>query len=134
MKKFISIILLPIFIMCIGCKAESKNFYQEMTIARLPSPPKCKITRNVSDINKVCNLFIQTPKSPLDDKINGWIYKVDIDIDGQVFSYAVGHEFFTDSDGTQYAVDGEKLMSDLESIYNEIVAIETDYPKNEKNT
>ncbi len=114
----------------IGCKSETKNFYQEMMIARLPAPPKCKVTRNVSDINKVCNLFMQSSKSPLNEKANGWVYKVDIDIDGQIFTYTVGQGVFTDSDGKQYAVDGEKMIEELEKIYNGIETEETDYLKN----
>lgn len=100
-----------------------------MTIARLPSPPMCKTTSNVSYINKVANIFAGAPKEPLDEKVNGWAYKVDINVDGQVFSYTVSDSVFTDSDGRQYSVDGKSIMTSLEEIYTEIDAQETEYVK-----
>ena len=115
--------------LCVGCKGEKKEFIQEMTIARLPSPPMCKTTTNLSYINKVTNTFINAPKEPLGEKINGWVYKVDINIDGQVFSYTVSDTVFTDSDGKQYSVDGASIMDSLEEIYLKIDTVETEYVK-----
>lgn len=103
-----------------------------MTVVRLPSPPMCKTTTSTSYINKVTSVFANTPKILLDEKVNGWMYKVDINVDGQIFSYTVSESVFTDSDGRQYSVDGKAMIASLDEIYSEINVQETEYAKNKK--
>ena len=113
----------------VGCSGQKKEFFQEITIARMPSPPMCKTTSNVSYITKVANIFSNAQKELLKENVNGWVYKVDINIDGQVFSYAVSETVFTDSDGRQYSVDGKAMIASLEEIYLDISSEEKEYVK-----
>ena len=95
----------------------------------MPAPPMCKTTTNASYINKVANIFSNAQKELLKEKVNGWAYKVDINIDGQIFSYTVSDTVFTDSDGRQYSVDGKAIMASLEEIYLDIPSEEIEYVK-----
>lgn len=121
--------LMLLMLSCVGCSGQQKEFYQEITIVRMPAPPMCKTTTNASYINKVANIFSNAQKELLKEKVNGWAYKVDINIDGQIFSYTVSDTVFTDSDGRQYSVDGKAIMASLEEIYLDIPSEEIEYVK-----
>ena len=134
MKKVFCVILSLLFIfVCCACgnqNTESQNFNQEMTIVKLPSPPKCKTTDDVSVINEVVDVLSKIEKSPIDsENINGgWSIMIKLNIDGQSFNYTIG-SVFTDSDGRQYSVSNHKEIEDkLTKIYNDLDAPEVDYP------
>ena len=101
-----------------------------MTIVKLPSPPKCKTTDDVSVINEVVDVLSKIEKSPIDsENINGgWTIMIKLNIDGQSFNYTIGG-VFTDSDGRQYIVSNHKEIEDkLTKIYNDLEVPEVDYP------
>lgn len=138
MKKFISIILTFVFVLLCGCSSDTNNnssdaktvFKQEVTIVKLPSPPKCKTTDDVSVINEVVDVLSKIEKSPIDsENINGgWTIMIKLNIDGQSFNYTIGG-VFTDSDGRQYIVSNHKEIEDkLTKIYNDLEVPEVDYP------
>ncbi len=134
MKKVFCVILSLLFIfVCCACgnqNTESRNFNQEMTIVKLPSPPKCKTTDDVSVINEVVDVLSKIEKSPIDsENINGgWTIMIKLNIDGQSFNYTIGG-VFTDSDGRQYIVSNHKEIEDkLTKIYNDLEVPEVDYP------
>lgn len=134
MKKVFCVILSLLFIfVCCACgnqNTESQNFNQEMTIVKLPSPPKCKTTDDVSVINQVVDVLSKIEKSHIDsENVNGgWSIMIKLNIDGQSFNYTIGG-VFTDSDGRQYIVSNHKEIEDkLTKIYNDLDAPEVDYP------
>ena len=138
MKKFISIILTFVFVLLCGCSSDTNNnsadaktvFKQEVTIVKMPSPPKCKTTDDSSVVNEVLELLNKLEKAPTNkDVINGgWSTMIKLKIDGKEFNYTIG-SVFTDSDGKQYNVTNHKEIEDeLTKIYNELDAPEVDYP------
>ena len=133
MKKALCIFLsLAILLLLCGCSGVdgNKSFRQEMTIVKMPSPPKCKTTDNITIINEVLAVLTQIEKTPTDDAEiqGGWNIMVKLDIDGQQFNYTIGG-VFTDSDGRQYHVENAQEIEDkLLGIYNKIDAPEVDYP------
>ena len=138
MKKmllvFLSLIL--IFTLC-GCKTNinngsnaKKTFKQNVTIVKMPSPPKCKTTDNTAVINEVLSVLSEIEKTPINNEaINGgWNIMIKLNIDGKELNYTLG-SVFTDSDGKQYNVTNHKEIEDkLTKIYREIDGIEVDYP------
>lgn len=119
--------------MLCGCETqnnESANLSQKVTIVKMPSPPKCKTTDNISIVNDVINTLGMIDKSPIEsDNVNGgWNIMVKLEIDGKSFNYTIGG-VFTDSDGKQYYVNNLKYIEEkLNDIYEEIDAPEVDYP------
>ncbi len=133
MKKLICLILSSflIFLLC-GCDdndTESNVFSQEVTIVTLPSPPKCKTSDDISDVNKIIDILGLIEKSPAaSEKVNGWQYMIIINVDGQKLNYTISSAVFTDSDGKQYRIENfEKIEEKIMELYNEISAPETDY-------
>lgn len=138
MKKFISIILTFVFVLLCGCSSDTNNdssdaktvFKQEVTIVKMPSPPKCKTTDDSSVVNEVLELLNKLEKAPTNkDVINGgWSTMIKLKIDGKEFNYTIG-SVFTDSDGKQYNVTNHKEIEDeLTKIYNELDVPEVNYP------
>ncbi len=132
MKKIFSIILCFVLIFflsaCTAVRVE-KDLKQEMTIVKMPSPPKCKTTDSVNIINEVLSLFKDIEKTPLEDEVNGgWNVMIKLNIDGQSFNYTVGEKIFTDSDGTQYLVDGSDAITRILEIYEQLDTPEKEYP------
>ena len=134
MKKIICLLLsITVIVSLCGCgseNTESINFSQEITIVKLPSPPKCKTTDDVSVVNEVIAVLGEIEKSPIENEyINGgWRIMIKLNIDGQSFNYTIGG-VFTDSDGKQYyANNHQEIEEELLEIYNEIDAPEVDYP------
>ncbi len=138
MKRFLLIILTLVFVLLCGCSASTDNnssdtktvFKQEVTIVKMPSPPKCKTTNDSSVVNEVLELLSKIEKTPTNkDVINGgWSTMLKINIDGNEFNYTIG-SVFTDSDGKQYNVINYKEIEDkLTKIYNELDVPEVDYP------
>ncbi|MBQ6717816.1 MAG: hypothetical protein IJN22_02850 [Clostridia bacterium] len=134
MKKIICLLLsIAVIVSLCGCgseNTESINFSQEVTIVKMPSPPKCKTTDDVSVVNEVIAVLGKIEKSPIEDEnINGgWSIMIKLNIDGQSFNYTIGG-VFTDSDGKQYYVtNGDEIEKKITEIYNKIDAPEVDYP------
>ena len=138
MKKFISIILTFVFVLLCGCSSDTNNnssaaktvFKQEVTIVKMPSPPKCKTTDDSSVVNKVLELLNKLEKAPTNkDVINGgWSTMFKLKIDGKEFNYTIG-SVFTDSDGKQYNVTNHKeIEHEMTKIYNELDVPEVNYP------
>jgi len=134
MKKFVcamfSIIFMLLFCGCDSRNTVSSEFGQEVTIAKLPSPPKCKTTDSVSVANEIIDVLAQIEKKPLDsEKINGgWQFMIKLKIDGQSFNYTIGN-IFTDSDKKQYIVENcNEITEKITKIYDKIDAPEVDYP------
>lgn len=134
MKKFLCLILSIIFLFSFfGCEKSnttSTTFSQEVTIVKLPSPPKCKTTDDISIVNEIIAVLGEIEKSPIEDEnINGgWSIMVKLNVDGQEFNYTIGG-VFTDSDGKQYYVENlDEIKEKILEIYDKIDAPEVDYP------
>lgn len=134
MKKFLCLfIAILITISLCGCSYlnyENQNFGQEVTIVKMPSPPKCKTTDDLSTINRIISILGEIEKTPIEDEnINGgWYIMIKLNVDGKELIYTVGG-VFTDSDGRQYDVSNYKEIEDkLTKIYNEINVPEVNYP------
>ena len=135
MKKLVCMILSMLLIVllcaCDNQNTESKVFNQEVTIVKMPSPPKCKTSSSVSVVNEVLATLAQIDKSPI-NKINGytngWEIMIKLNIDGQEFNYTIGG-VFTDSDGTQYNTENlAEIREKINSIYDKIDTPEANYP------
>lgn len=128
MKKCIAVILCLVLFVCMcGCKASDTDIKQEMTIVTMPSPPKCKTTDKTNVINNVLSIIEDMEKTPFTDKINGWRVMIKLNVDGQILSYTLSERVFTDSDGTQYLVDGTKAIAEILDIYKKLDAPEKEY-------
>lgn len=134
MKKIVSLILSVILALSLcGCgihDTQSAIFSQEVTIVKLPSPPKCKTTDDISIVNEIIAVLGEIEKSPIEDEnINGgWSIMVKLNVDGQEFNYTIGG-VFTDSDGKQYCVENlDEIKEKILEIYDKIDAPEVDYP------
>ncbi len=132
MKKFICLILcLCMSVLFIGCDNENSEntvFEQKLTLVTMPSPPKCKTTDSISDINKVLNVLGEIEKAPIDDGVNGgWYFMIKLTVDKSTVNYTVG-DVFTDADGKQYNVENwDYIKEKLSDIYAEIDTEEVDY-------
>ncbi len=134
MKKILCIILSLafMFLLC-GCgrqDAERKGFSQEVTIVKMPSPPKCKTSDKIAVVDEIINVLGLIEKSPLgSENVNGgWEIMIKLKIDGQELNYTVGN-VFTDSDGKQYNVTNyEEIKDKINKIYDKIDAPEAEYP------
>ena len=132
MRKVLCLLLIiPLIVFSSGCEPknnQSEAVGQELTIATMPSPPKCKTTKNVGIIDSVLRVMAEIEKEPADDNTNGWYYFIELDVDGQSFKYSLGN-IFTDSDGKQYKVlNYVEIKAKLTEIYEKIDEPERDYP------
>lgn len=134
MKRVVCLFFVFLFVLLIcGCdnkKTESKIISQEITIVKMPSPPKCKTTDSNAVVNEVLDVLAQIKKSSLiDEKVNGgWEYMFKLNIDGETFIYTVG-TIFTDADGKQYNVENYEVIKEkIEEIYDDMNVTEVDYP------
>lgn len=133
MKKFISLVVsvLLIFSLCScgGTDTESANFSQEVTIVKMPSPPKCKTTDDISTVNEIISILGEIEKTPMTcGNTNGWSIMIRLNIDGQNLNYTIGSDAFTDSDGTQYGIKNfSEIEEKIMAIYDKINAVEVDY-------
>ena len=110
---------------------QSAVFNQEVTIVKLPSPPKCKTTDSNTIVNEVIEVLALIEKHPVpkDENVGGWSTMVKLKIDGQEFVYTLGGNTFTDSDGKQYnTTNCAEIEDKLTQIYNKISEPEVDYP------
>ena len=135
MKKILCIIIsLTFIILLCGCDnadTESRVFSQEITIVKLPSPPKCKTSNSNTTVDKVIEILAQIEKSPTPNDVNagGWSTMIRIKIDGQELVYTLGGNLFTDADGRQYkATNCVEIEEKLTKIYNDLDVPEVDYP------
>lgn len=131
MKKIFSVIICIVLLFCLcSCTAvdNNKELKQEMTIVKMPSPPKCKTTDSVNAINEILSLFKDIEKSPLDEDVKGWSVMIKLDVDGKSFNFTISETLFTDSDGTQYSVDGTDAICKILEIYEKLDSPEKDYP------
>ncbi len=135
MKKILCIIIsLTFIILLCGCDnadTESRVFSQEITIVKLPSPPKCKTSNSNTTVDKVIEILAQIEKSPTPNDVNagGWSTMIRIKIDGQELVYTLGGNLFTDADGRQYkATNCVEIEEKITKIYNELDVPEVDYP------
>lgn len=135
MKKALCVILsLIFFVLLCGCDntdTESRVFSQEITIVKLPSPPKCKTTNSIATVDKVIEILGQIEKSPTPNDVNagGWSTMIRLKIDGQELVYTLGGNLFTDADGRQYkAANCAEIEDKIDKIYDKIDAPEVDYP------
>ncbi len=136
MKKFMGIFLCFIMLFAlIGCKSSNINtvsdeeitFSQTMTIAKMPSPPKCKTFDSMAKIEAVLEILSQIEKGEKQTNTNGWQYMIKLNVDGTTLNYTVGG-VFTDADGSQYKVlNYEEIVKKLDAIYAEIDVDEVDY-------
>ena len=132
MRKVLCLLLIiPLIVFSSACEPknnQSEAVGQELTIATMPSPPKCKTTKNVGIIDSVLRVMAEIEKEPSDDNTNGWYYFIELDVDGQSFKYSLGN-IFTDSDGKQYKVlNYDEIKAKLTEIYEKIDEPERDYP------
>ncbi|MBR6502377.1 MAG: hypothetical protein IKT42_02950 [Clostridia bacterium] len=141
MKKLLSIIIA--FVVCLSlasCSADdttssgaannqANRFTQEVTIVKMPSPPKCKTTSSSSVVNEVLEVLREIEKAPNTcGNTNGWQYMIKINIDGKDLSYSIASDTFTDSDGQQYTITNYNYISEkILSIYDKIDIPEMDY-------
>ncbi len=135
MKKMLCIILSTIFMfMLCGCDNKSNetiNFSQEVTIVKLPSPPKCKTSNSIAVVDEVIEVLGLIEKSPTSNDVNagGWSTMIRLKIDGQELVYTLGGNLFTDADGRQYkATNCAEIEEKITKIYNELDVLEVDYP------
>lgn len=134
MKKFLcillSLILISIFCGCNNNDPESINLSQEVTIVKMPSPPICKTTDDISIINEVITILSNIEKSPInnDDINGGWNVMIKLKIDGKTLNYTIGG-VFTDSDGKQYHINNlQDIEYKINDVYDKIDAPEVNYP------
>ena len=141
MKKLLSfIIALSISLSLTACvsndtssKKSSNNdvttFTQEVTIVKMPSPPKCKTSNSSSVVNEVLMVLREIEKTPSTcGNTNGWQFVIKIDIDGQELTYSIASDIFTDSDGQQYVITNYDFISEkISAIYDKIDTLEIDY-------
>ena len=134
MKKVLCAIIAILFaVLLCGCDVDSVQsnvFSQEVTIVKLPSPPKCKTTNSNTVVNDVIDVLglIEKHPTPNDVASGGWSTMVILKIDGQEFVYTLGGNLFNDSDGSQYNISNCKEIEDkLTEIYNKMDAQEVDY-------
>ncbi len=135
MKKLLCIILSFVFILvlcsCSNQDTESRVFSQEVTIVKLPSPPKCKTSDKIAVVDEVIEVLGLIEKSPTSNDVNagGWSTMIRLKIDGQELVYTLGGNLFTDADGRQYkATNCAEIEEKITKIYNELDALEVDYP------
>ena len=143
MKKLLLIITtLALCLLLAGCNTgdtslssnannKATKFSQEVTIVKLPSPPKCKTTDSNAVVNEVIDILGLIEKTSIPNEVNasGWSTRIRIKIDGQEFVYTLGGNLFTDSDGRQYNISNcEEIEGKLTEIYNKIDANEVEYP------
>lgn len=134
MKKVACLIISFLMLFSLsGCgnrDTESLNFSQEVTIVKMPSPPKCKTTDNISTVNEIISILGEIEKTPMTcGNTNGWYIMVKLNIDGQNLNYTIGDDVFTDSDGTQYGIKNfSEIEEKIMDIYDKIDAPEVDYP------
>lgn len=138
MKKILCTILSLtfLFLFC-GCSGNDNNssvtdkvFKQEVTIVKMPSPPKCKTSDSIAVVDEVIGVLGLIDKSPIDTDVanGGWYIMVKLNIDGQELNYTIG-SIFTDANGKQYKVNNYKDIEEkLTKIYNELDVPEVDYP------
>lgn len=134
MKKVLCVVFSAIFIfsMC-GCNKQNNKaakFSQEVTVVKMPLPPKCKTSNSISvvnDIIKVLGLIEKTPTAS--ENINGgWSVMIKLKIDGQEMVYTIGDTIFTDADGTQYNITNfDYIEEKINDIYIKIDAVEVNY-------
>lgn len=135
MKKILCLILsltLVLLLCACGTKdTKSKVFGQEVTIVKLPSPPKCKTSNSIAVVDEVIAVLGLIEKSPTSNDVNagGWSTMIRLKIDGQELVYTLGGNLFTDADGRQYkATNCAEIEEKITKIYNELDALEVDYP------
>lgn len=130
MSIVLSLLLFLSFCACGNKDTESLNFRQEVTIVKMPSPPKCKTTDDISVVEEVIAVLGQIKKAPIENEnINGgWSIMIKLNIDGKNFNYTIG-SVFTDSDGKQYNVTNvSEIEEKIIDIYDKMDAVEIDYP------
>ena len=128
MKKILSVILLVtiIFLLC-GCNdGKERVFKQEVTIVKMPSPPKCKTSDDIAVVDEVINVLGLIDKSPINDDV-GWSIMIKLNVDGQELNYTIGN-VFADADGKQYKVNNyAEIEEKLTKIYDELDVPEVNY-------
>ncbi len=132
MKKVLCIFLSLTFMLLCCCDkqdTESRVFSQEVTIVKMPSPPKCKTSNKIAVVDEVIAVLGEIEKSSTLEDINGgWSIMIKLKIDGQELVYTIG-KIFTDADGKQYNVTNYDVIEEkVNEIYNNIDAPEVDYP------
>ena len=131
MKKILSVILLVtiIFLLC-GCNdGKERVFKQEVTIVKMPSPPKCKTSDDIAVVDEVINVLGLIDKSPINDDVvnGGWSIMIKLNVDGQELNYTIGN-VFADADGKQYKVNNyAEIEEKLTKIYDELDVPEVNY-------
>lgn len=134
MKRIILLAISAILILslcsCGNQNTESLNFSQKVTIVKLPSPPKCKTTDDISTVNEIISILGEIEKTPKTcGNTNGWLIMIKLNIDGQNLNYTIAGDTFTDSDGKQYGIKNfDEIEKKITEIYNKIDAPEVDYP------
>ena len=101
MKKYLCVIFSFILIVfLIGCgnnDTTSRVYSQSITIAKMPSTPKCKTSDSISVVNEVIKVLSEIEKEPSkQENINGWQYIIMINIDGKELRYSIGSEILYD--------------------------------------
>lgn len=138
MKKFICLILSAVFmLLCCGCNQANANntsntdkaFSQEVTIVKMPSPPKCKTSNSIAVVDEVIAVLGEIEKSsPIENINGGWSIMIKLKIDGQELVYTIGN-IFTDADGKQYNITNYDIIEEkINEIYNKIDTPEVQYP------
>lgn len=104
----------------------NENSISELSIARLPVPPKKKILSQRKDIKKIVQ-FVNSIKltKKLDEPFKGWTYL--INIKGKDNSYTIS--FLGDKvnvNNTWYEIDSD-IINSLDSIYKDLDCKEEDF-------
>lgn len=123
-KIFFSLILILLIICLLIYNLFSKkikittNDVKQITIIKLPSPPKKKIITNKKDISKIIN-FINSIKllKKINDPIKGWVYSIKFENKSNYNIDFLGDKI--NINGTWYEIDSSKL-NELDSIYKEL--------------
>lgn len=134
MKKLLVLSTVLIVLLC-GCDVSSTKsdvFSQEITIIKMPSPPKCKTSDKIADVDALLEILGLIDKSPIsttaiESDINGWEIMIKLKIDNNELVYTIG-EVFTDADGTQYKIENLDVTKEkINKIYDRIDAPEVEY-------
>lgn len=108
-------------------KSSTKSENISMTFAKLPSPPKCKKTKDQETIHKVIEYIYYYKKVPIENKNEkGWQMLITVSLpNGNIKQYSViGDKLQIDKSCYKISKD---LINNLEKLYNQMDVPEEKY-------